>query len=402
MNQKQLGILIVLLVLVGGAGLVVYKNRNAARQEGNAALGKKLLGDFPVNDVQHIAITEGTNAVNLVKKDDLWRVAERADYPANYSDISGFLLKARDLKIVQTEQVGQSQLARLQLEPGQGTNSPVTVEFKGAADKTIKTLLLGKKHLKKSNLPSQFGEGDEGWPDGRYVKVSDSPDVAVISDALDNIEPKPAQWLDKEFFKVEKPKNIEVDFPVATNSWKLARETESGDWKLADAKPGEELDSSKISGVTGPFSSPTLNDIVISPNLAQLGLDKPTTIKIGTFDGFDYVVKVGQKTNDDFPLVVSVSADIAKDRTPGKDEKPEDKAKLDKEFKDRQQKLEDKLKQEQAFGKWTYLVASWTVDPLLKERSQLLVEKKTETAGTTNAVEKAEAPASQSSQTNQP
>ena len=41
-------------------------------------------------------------------------------------------------------------------------------------------------------------------------------------------------------------------------------------------------------------------------------------------------------------------------------------------------KLEEKLTQEKAFEKWTYLVSGWTVDSLLKERSQLLTEKKEE------------------------
>ena len=393
MNSKQLGILIVLLVLIGGAGLVLIKKQNASWNQNSPTVGKKLLGSFPVNDVTRITITEGTNAVNLVKKDDLWRVAERGDYPANYSDISGFLIKAADLKIVQSEQVGASQLPRLQLAAaGQGTNSATIVEFKGADDKPIKTLLLGKMHLKTSTRPSQFGQGEDSWPDGRYVKVGDSPDVAVISDSLENIEPKPEQWLDKNFFKVNKAKSMEVDFPAGTNSWKLTRETETGDWKLADAKPGEELDSSKIASLSSPLSSPSFNDVLISPNLEKLGLDKPTTIKITTFDNFNYVVKVGQKTNDDFPLTVSVSAQIAKTRVPGKDEQPADKAKADKEFADARQKLEDKLKQEQAFEKWTYLVSSWTVDPLLKERSQLLAEKKVETPSATNSVENAVAP----------
>ncbi len=44
-------------------------------------------------------------------------------------------------------------------------------------------------------------------------------------------------------------------------------------------------------------------------------------------------------------MVVAVTAQIPKERTPGKDEKPEDKAKLDKEFKEKQKKLEDKLSQ---------------------------------------------------------
>ena len=77
-------------------------------------------------------------------------------------------------------------------------------------------------------------------------------------------------------------------------------------------------------------------------------------------------------------LALNVAAQIPKERTPGKDEKPEDKTKLDKEFKDKTQKLEEKLNQEKPCEKWVYLVSSWTLDPLLKDRSQLLVEKKEE------------------------
>jgi len=69
---------------------------------------------------------------------------------------------------------------------------------------------------------------------------------------------------------------------------------------------------------------------------------------------------------------------LPKERTPGKDEKPEEKEKLDKEFKEQQAKLAEKLKQEKNFEKWTYLVSTWTLEPLLKDRSQLLVEKKPE------------------------
>ncbi|MBC8095182.1 MAG: hypothetical protein H7Y43_05170, partial [Akkermansiaceae bacterium] len=83
-----------------------------------------------------------------------------------------------------------------------------------------------------------------------------------------------------------------------------------------------------------------------------------------------------------YPVHFAVAAQLPKERVPGKDERAEDKPKLDKEFKDRQQKLEEKLKQEQACGNWTYLVASWVVDPVMRERAQLLVDKKTAEAGT--------------------
>jgi hypothetical protein len=376
MNRKQLVILLVLVVLVGGAGLMLLRNQNKSWQGANPSLGKKLLGEFPVNDVAHITVKQGTNELNLAKTDN-WRVRERNNYPANYSEISDFLIKVRDLKSVQNEKVGPSQLARLWLTPGPGTNAATVVDLKDQKDKSIKTLLLGKKHMKKSDRPSPYGEmGEEGWPDGRYVKLGDSDNATLISDALANIEPKPEQWLNKDFFKIEKVRLVAVTFPAATNSWKLTRDTETAEWKLAEAKPTEQLDNSKASGVANPLASPSFADVAVS--VTPEGLDKPTVATVDTFDGFTYTLKVGQKTNDNYPLALAVAAQLPKERTAGKDEKPEDKAKLDKEFKEKQKKLEEKLAQEKTFEKWVYLVSSFTVDPLLKERSQLMVEKKEE------------------------
>jgi len=62
----------------------------------------------------------------------------------------------------------------------------------------------------------------------------------------------------------------------------------------------------------------------------------------------------------------------------GQDEKPEDKAKLDKEFKESQKKLEEKLSQEKASEKWVYLVSTWTGRSAAQRAFQLMAEKKEE------------------------
>jgi hypothetical protein len=273
----------------------------------------------------------------------------------------------------------------MELAPGQGSNSAVVVEMSDQAEKPIRTLLLGKKHMKKSPAPSQ-GEGEDGFPDGRYVAVgTNAHEFALISDPLESADTNPDQWLDKDFFHVEKPKSIEVDFPVATNSWQLTRATETGDWKLSNTNAGEALDSSKVTGVTSPFSSPTFTSVLPGGKLDESGTNKPTLVKIETFDDFNYTIHVGAKTNDDYFVTLSVTAKPPVPLVTGKNESAEDKALLDKRFKDVQQKFTDKLKQEQSCEKWTYLVPSWTVDPVLKERSELLVEKKTEPAASTGA-----------------
>jgi len=381
MNRKQLGILLVLVLVVGGAGLLLRHRDDSSWQSGNPALGNKLLDKLPINDIAQVTITERTNVLNLVKRDDLWRVQERNNYPADFTQISQLLLKLRDLKVVQSDTVGASQLPQLQLAPpGAGSNSATQIEFKDQKGAALKqTVLLGKNHMQKPARGGGDEMGDGGFPDGRWVATGPSPStVALVSETLSEVEARPEQWLDKSFFKVEKAKSVEVTFPIATNSWKLTRDTESGGWKLADAKPGEQLDSSRISALSSPLSSPTFDDVVTSLTPEQVASGKPTVVKIETFDHFNYTVNVSQKTNDNYLLTVSVNAQLSKERAAGKDEKPDEKTKLDKEFKDAQQKLQDKLKQEQAFEKWVYLVSTWTVDPVLKERSQLMVDKKEE------------------------
>ena len=374
MNRKQFFILLALVVVFGAAGIIVYQHNNQSWHGGGAAIGQKLLPDFPVNDVAQITIKSGTGEVNLARRDNLWRVRERADYPANFSQISDLLVKFADLKVVQNEEIGPSQFSRLELLPPAATpGAGTSIEFKDQGGKTLGWLLLGKKHMKKPAANSPPGMGDEGWPDGRYVMTA-AKTVAVISDPLDTVQPKPEQWLNKDFLSIEKPRLIAAQFPEATNSWKLTRASETNDWQLADAKPHEKLDSSKISSVTSPFSSATFNDV------AAAGKANPasnTVVTVETFDGFSYSAKIGPKQDDNYPVTFTVAANLPASRTPAKDEKPTDKAKLDKDFETQEKTLADKLAKEASLTNWVYQMPAYSIDEMLKTRPQLLEDANT-------------------------
>jgi Domain of unknown function (DUF4340) len=377
MNRKQFAILLALVVIIGGAALVHYHKQTASWNNSSPQLGQKLLGDFQVNDVAKIRIEQGTNTVTLEKTNDLWRVRERGDYPADFSKISQFLLKLRDLKIVQAMPVGPSQWPRLGLAaPGLGTNSATLLEFSDANGKPIHILRLGKNHMHENPQVSPEGE-NENWPDGRYILTgTNSPTVAVISDPLDEATAQASQWLDKTFFKMEKPRSVAVNFPAATNSWKLVRNSETNNWELANARPDEKLDSSQASETAGSFSSPSFNDVAVDLKPEQTGLNEPKHVEIKTFDGFDYSMSVGRETNDNYFFALdNVSAKFPTEPPAEKNEKPQEKAARDKAFQENLKKLQDKLAQESAFTNWVYEIPSWSLEPLLKKRSQLLIAK---------------------------
>ncbi|MBM3876883.1 MAG: DUF4340 domain-containing protein [Verrucomicrobia bacterium] len=381
MNRKQFTLLIALVIVVGGLGLMMNAKKQATWQRGSTGAGGKLLAGFDYNAVASLTIKSASNEVTLAKREEGWRVKERGEYPANFSTLADFLRKAADLKIVQSEPIGASQFERMELnQPGKGAGAGTLVEFRDKDGKPLRTLVLGKKQMKKSEGGSPFGGGE--WPVGRWVMdLKDTANVSLVSDALSDIEPNASHWLDKEFFKVEKVRSVAVAHTNPTNSWKLTRDADAGEWKLADAKAGEQpLDPAKANAIGNPFSFPSFADVVAADaKPADTGLDQPTVVTIETADKLTYTMKVGAKSGEDnLHLAMTVKADLAAKREPAKDEKPEDKDRLDKEFAESQKKLQEKLAAEKKFERYAFLVSKWTVDAVLKNRAELLAEKKEE------------------------
>jgi hypothetical protein len=383
MNRKQLILLLLTLAVMGGACLVLLNRNQKSWTESEEQIGQKLFKNYQFNDVAVIDIKGETN-LTLARKDDGWHVEQRGGYPANLTQIRELLIKMGDLKVAQSDPIGPSQLARMHLaEPGKGADSAVLLEFKDAQGKVLQSLLLGKKHTHESERASPAPFGEEGFADGRYVMLGgDTKTVLTISDALNNVDPKAAEWLDKDFFKLEKPQSISFVSTNATNSWKLSRETETAPWVLADLKASEVFDSNKVSSLASSLNFPSFVDVAADPAPDKTGLDKPLTVTIQTFDHFTYTFKIGHKTpENNYDFNVSVTADIPTARAPGKDEKADEKTKLDKEFQEKTKTMQDKLAKEKSLAKWTYLVNTWLVDPFIRDRAQLMVEKQTDKKG---------------------
>ncbi len=320
-----------------------------------------------------MTIQSTTGKVALLKKDDVWVIEDRAGYPANFERIGDLLRKIWDLKTVQEPNVGPTQFARLELaEPLAGAGTKI--EFKGKDGKALGALILGKKHMKTGGAGGLGGFGaDGGFPAGRYVMQPGGARVSLVSETLEEVEAKPESWLSRDFFKIENPSAVTLAGTTDAQKWKLTRENATAEWKLDGAKADEKPDAAKTSPVGTAFAAPTFSD-VLAPDAkpADTGLDKPAAITIETFDGFTYVLKAGKETNGNQPVTIEVNGKFAKERTPGKDEKPEDKTRLDEEFKKKLKDYEDKLAAEKKFEGRPFLIAKSTLDLVVKDRAALL------------------------------
>ena len=378
MNRKQFSILLAALVILGGLVWALKKNdENSWAQTGNR-VGQTLIPIFAVNEVASIRIDNGHSAVSLVKKDGQWRVKERGDYPANFTMISDLLLRIQDQKIIQSDVVTAEQRPDLYLiEPIKDKPSAIAVDLHDSNAKPISRLLLGKRYLKK-------GQNGSEVPAGRYVMVSGDEKTAVLlADVLLDAEPKAENWIVKDFVRADKIKSIAFNGEDGVNVWKMQRDKEGGDWQLLDAKPNEKFDSSRGTTAVNAISMMSFIDVVASTASIDTGMAKARTVAAETFEGLTYTFRIGNASSDDNQYIgVTVSGDAIKERIAAPDEKAEDKARLDNEFKQRLAKLELRLKFEKTLSSWTYTTPKWRLDPLLKDRAGLMIEKQNAEAPT--------------------
>ena len=383
MNRKQFLVLIIALLVLGSAGLVLNWQDIAAYRASGARIGAKLLPEFRIADVAEIRLQDAKNQVTLARKENAWVVQERDGYTANFQEIGDLMVKLLELKVTQSEQVVASLLPRLELgepakvgdaaEPRRGEGAGTLVEFKDSTGKPLARLILGKKVLKKDPL-NPLPSAQDGVPAGRYVLPASARDtVVVVSDPLNGAEAGPGKWLNKEFFTAERIKTLAVAPEGGVPRWKIARDVEYGQWKFAGG--GGRLDARAAVAAVNKLGTMTFSDVAV--NLRQQDTEKPVIAVAETFDNLTYTVKVARKTKGDDAFVsFTLAGNPPRERVPEKGEKAQDKERRDKEFAESLKKLEERVAREKALAQWTYVVAKRELEPLLKERGDMVAKQK--------------------------
>jgi hypothetical protein len=202
---------------------------------------------------------------------------------------------------------------------------------------------------------------------------NDPGDVLLISDELSSIVSKPELWLNRDFFKVENIKSMSLLSTNSTELWKLSRDSESSSWNLDGSHPGETLDPDAVSRTEDVLGFPSFLDVVANSNPVETGLAAPWVLEAETFDHLNYILKIGTKDSEgNYRITVAVDGKIVEPTAsqPGKkvnvaqadEQSPEEKFKS----------LKNKLSREQSLSPWIYVIDSRLVDPMLRDRSQLI------------------------------
>jgi hypothetical protein len=371
MNRKQFLIMLVLVAVLGGAGMAMFWKELSGYKEAGAKIGAKVLPDLKAADATEIRLKDAKNEVTLISKNGSWSVKERGGYPADVGEISELLAKLVEAKIVQSESVGTSLYPRLNLgEPGKGDaeGTGTLLELKDKAGKQIAQLIFGKVSLKKdpgNPLPNAV----DGVPAGRYmIAPGKIQSVVVVSDPFANVDAKAGRWLAKNFFKADRIKTLTVGEGAA--QWKITRELEYSQWKFASG--AGQLDPSAAVSAVNALGQLAFSDV--SPDGKVEG-DKLTTIVAETFDDLTYTIKVAkQKSGEDYLFNFVLTGEPPKTRAPEKDEKPDEIKRRAEEYVKTLKMLEARSQFEKILGQWVYVMPAKLLEPMLKDRAQMVVQ----------------------------
>lgn len=389
MGRKLVAILAAVLIVLAGAAWWIYSGGNSAWKQSEMHAGAKVLPNLVVSNVAGVHLNGGKEQVTLERKGEMWTVRERGGYPADLQKVAPLLVKLADLKVVQTEEITASLQPRLQLAAPGSDGGGTALDLTDAAGKPLGSITVGKTIDKDSEIPG----ATKKVPNGRYLLRKDAPTIAIaINDPLNEIDLNPRSWLDKTFAKPERVKTLTLT-SGGKPKWSLVRNEEASiAWTLKDAAKGEDLNTATANDTAGALAGVTMVDVVSDPKPDVTGLADGDVLTAETFDGLTYTYTVGKKEGENryISFAVAGKAERPRERTPGKDEKAEDKTKADKTFKDELAAFDARMEREQAMDKKVFLVADASLQAALKERAALMKSKETAAAPSVPGLDKYE------------
>lgn len=376
MNRKQFLILLLLGLVLGGAGLATFWKDLAGYKESGAKIGAKVLPDLKAADATEIRLKDAKSEVTLVSKNGSWSVKERGGYPADVAEISELLAKLVEARVVQSDPVGESLYPRLSLadpgKPGQKEGTGTLLELKNKEGKQLAYLIFGNVS-KKKDPGNPLPNAQDGVPAGRYmIAPGKIQNVVVVSDPFAVVEARAGRFLAKNFFKADRVKTLTVG--EGQDQWKITRELEYSQWKFATG--AGQLDPSAAVGAVNALGQLAFSDV--SPDAkveAGNANEDVQTIVAETFDNLTYTIRVKkQKEGNDYLFNFVLTGTPPKTRTPEKDEKPDEVKRRAEEYEKTLKVLEARVEFEKILGQWTYVMPAKSLEPILKARAQMAVQ----------------------------
>lgn len=349
------------------------------------APGQTLLAVFPAEKTALIEITGAEQAATLEFKDGSWTVSERDGFPADSRNVNDLLRTLAELKVTQGIEAGPSFAPRFGMD--ENSSNPeergIVAIFKDVGGKELAKVSFGK-NLDSAASASPFG----GGATGRFVRNhADESGFYAVSEVFGILSADPKSWLSGEFIKVEKIKGISLTKAGSDEiEWELTRADENADFAFTEAFPGVKTDAAATAPLKSLFSFSRFDDVLPAADLEKKATpEKLQKATITTVEGFTYVITLqpvksaeaeegaeAMSAADNYLMTVAVEAVLPKERKKPEDEKEEETEAAQSAFEERLKVLTESLAKTKAFDGLTFEVSKFTVEALLKSRTDFM------------------------------
>jgi len=357
---------IILLAICCGLAAVTYvvlvPTKETSRQ---SMLGQKPFESLAVNDIAAITITAPGSEIVLKKQASGWTVANRFNYPANFSNIADFAKKINRLTIGRNFKATPETISRLALHPPerkdiQKSRKGVRVLLADKNNNSLLDLIIGKSR------ESSAGTG------GQYVMPSKTSMVYLVDGDFRYLEKEASEWLDSALFdiKAEDIEKVIAHTPGRkTPLYTLKRPSKDKAPVFVSPPENKTVTSSKIDEVFEALWSMEINDISDPLKTSrQTGFEILPHFEYHLFDGTVYRIYPGNAVNQDekqFYLKVDVSYQKPKPE-PADDQSssPEEEAARQK----KETELQAEIKRLSGrISPWTYIVSKWKIERFVND-----------------------------------
>lgn len=350
MKLKTFAILLGILCILSVA--VYYTSYSGKPSTRSSDMGARLFPELAAGDVAAISVVSPEDNTTIKQAQSGWTVAERFDYPADFSKIAELVKKLTGAKIGRSFAASDESRARLSLYLPDKKDVP-------AEQRGVRIVLTDKN--KKTLADLLVGKEREGGGDTAYVMPQPEGRICLVNQDFRYIEKKPAGWLNKKPIDLD-PKKIErvVLFdPAKTRArYTLKRPAAGKDPVLLDLPAGKKLAKYKVDQLFEALTSLSIDDVE-DPGQKDPGRFKDALrFDYFLYDGTVYHVFPGAATRDSSDKhYFRAAVEFLPPAGLNEPEKKADNEKLAAAAESLNRKL----------GAWTYVVSKWVYDSFITD-----------------------------------
>ncbi|MBM3976029.1 MAG: DUF4340 domain-containing protein [Planctomycetes bacterium] len=343
------------VVVVGGAW---YASRSGSDGAGASTLPTRLFPEFAkrVNDVASVEIEKGSEHVTLVKKDNLWTLANRGGYPVDFEKVKKAVMDVSNLEVLEAKTKNPAQYDKLDLQdPKEGAPS-TRLTLKDAGGANLAALIVGKSNW--------------GGKASVYVRKLDDAQSYLCQGEL-RLEAGPTTWIKKDVLKLDRERIRAVEVAHADGeTLRIQKQLpEDVDFAVLDIPPTRELASAGVAGQLGSVLTWVSVDDVAP--LAEVGFDglSVTTATFRTFDGLVIELRLADKDGKSY-AAMKASWEEPPARPAPSESQPASAASAKLKSADAVRQEIEELNR--AHGAWVYVLPSFKATSITKRMNDML------------------------------